>query len=285
MKIIGEDPQARKKNLSNPIDRAIKTLLRDPEQIREMQAQEAAITALEKMLDNRYFVIRNAEIEGLEIPIPLILVGPPGVWVMVPVAMRGFYRARGDEWERVGNRQDNYIPMRPNLVERTAMFGKVVQTYLAGRGYEKYKVEPVLIFTDPGVHVETEHPSVRIVLMDALDRFVSSLLKSTPIINWKDSQVLINLLKKGSVFVEEEGGELLEPLKDEFSFVDEKEKRTVKLPEISIPLPPDDRVVKAMKKVPFTSNQLIFLGCLIVINIMILGAFVILIIVLSTGHP
>ena len=276
MKIIGEDPQVTKKPGTGP-------LRRRPPSIGESKAEEIVLAALQKALDNRHFVIRNLELDGLEIPIPLVLVGPPGVWVLYPTLQRGFFRAKGDEWERLSDRHHDYTPVHPNMVTRTVLMGKAVETFLAGHGYEKVKVEPVLIFTDPGVHVESVRSAVRIVLMDALFRFVGGLLKSAPVLNWRDSQILINLLTKGSV--EEPESEPSEPEQDEFSFVEKKERRKLTLPDISIPLPPDDKVVKAMGKVPFTSKQLVFLGCLIVINILILAGFVVLILVLSSGHP
>jgi hypothetical protein len=276
MKVLGQSARADKGRLPEPLASLVDTLRRDPEWLKDVQAQDIVVHALNKLLDNHYFLIRNATFEGLELPIPLILIGPPGVWVLYPSALRGIYQAKANEWKVLKDRRQTYVPSRTNLLTRTSLFGTAVETYLGDRGYSQYKIEPVLIFTDPGIHIESDHPSIRIVQIDALDRFVNSLSKSALIISWKESQVLVNILSKETIEEEEES---LEPVRDAFSFVEEREP--VKLPEISIPLPRDDKVVKVTKKVPLTSHQLLFLGFMIVFNILLLVGFIILILVLS----
>jgi hypothetical protein len=276
MKVVGESAQADKSRLPEPLARLVETLKYDREWLKDTRAQEIVVGALNKLLDNHYVLIRNATLEGLELPIPLILVGPPGVWVLYPSALRGIYRANGAEWEEMNDRRKRYIPSRPNIINRASLIGTAVETYLSEHGFSQYKIEPVIVFTDPGTHVESVNPSARIVLMDALDRFVTNLMKSALIISWKETQILVNLLSKGAIIAEEES---LEPNRDAFSFIDEREP--VRFPEVSIPLPHDEKVVKAFKKVPFTNRQLLFLGCMIIVNILLLVGFVVLILILS----
>jgi hypothetical protein len=276
MKVLGQSVRADKHRLPEPLGGLVDTLRHDPEWLRDTQAQDVVVNALNRMLDNRYYLIRNATIEGLEIPIPLILVGPPGVWVLYPSALKGIFRAKGSDWEKMDDHRQTYSPAKPNLVTRATLLGTAVGTYLSDRGYAQYKIEPVLIFTDPGTHIETVHSAVRMVLMDALDRFVNSLIKSALIISWKEGQVLVNILSKEANLEESEP---LEPERDAFSFIDERQPP--KLPEISIPLPKDEKVVKAFKRVPFTSRQLLLLGLMIVVNILLLVGFVVLILLLS----
>ncbi len=44
-------------------------------------------------------------------------------------------------------------------------------------------VEAALFFTDPGAHIETERPVIRVVPQDALDRFIAGLIRSPLMIN------------------------------------------------------------------------------------------------------
>jgi len=274
MKIVGDSVLGSKSQSHAPI---LTTLKRDQSWMRDLKAQDKAIAMLERSLDNRYYLIRNANLEGLDIPIPLILAGPTGLWVLYPTALRGVFRAKGDSWEQMDERSNNFRPCQPNLLSRALLIAQAVEKFLAEHGFSQIKVEAAIIFVHPGVHVEMQHPAVRIVLLDALERFVNKVQQGPLIINWKDTRVFVSLLSK--VDLDEESSSV-EEIKDEFSFKDEQAK-PLKLPEISIPYPPDEKVVKAIKKVPFNTKQLLVLGFLLGINILILMAFVVVILIFS----
>ena len=46
----------------------------------DIQAQQVLITSLGKLLDNSYTIISNVAIPEFALPVPLVLVGPVGVW-------------------------------------------------------------------------------------------------------------------------------------------------------------------------------------------------------------
>jgi hypothetical protein len=106
------------------------------------------ISTLEKVLDNRYFLLHNLSLAEQEMPIPLILVGPPGVKVISPVALRGVYRARVDEWEQLDKQHQSYKAAVPNLVIQANKW-QAVEEHLKAK-YLSSTVEPVLYSPIPG---------------------------------------------------------------------------------------------------------------------------------------
>ncbi len=139
-----------------------------------VEAQARVIALASKLLDNKYTLLHNLTIPGLEAPIPLVLVGPPGVFVFNVTPTAGIFRARGESWASVDD-QRRYKAIRPNLIMDTAAMAKTVQEYLIQRGVPELTVEPVLMCTNSGTHVESVRPVTRVVLSDAMERFVAGL--------------------------------------------------------------------------------------------------------------
>lgn len=52
---------------------------------------------------------------------------------------------------------------------------RAFETYLQKENIQFAEIQPILLFTNPGMHVDSVHPSVRIVLSDAMERLVASL--------------------------------------------------------------------------------------------------------------
>lgn len=244
---------------------------------KERRSEEMLVNTFQKYLDDRYHLMRHVQLEGLNIEAPMVLVGPPGILVIISLSLRGVCRIKEDKLECMDARLHHYSAVKPDYVERLMQICSAIDSQLLANGYDRLAVEPVLIFTDAGLHIELVNPSIRVVVVDALDRFIHSLLNSAQRINWAEGQALIRII---SGQVEESQTNPEELIEDDFSFR-EQTKKQFKVPELTIPMPEDQRVVSAMKKVPFTTQQLFFLGMLIFINIVILTAFVVIILILS----
>ncbi|MGD0611630.1 MAG: NERD domain-containing protein [Anaerolineales bacterium] len=145
--------------------------------ITEVQAQRSIIAALDKVLDKSFTVLRNVPLADLDANIPLILIGPPGVYVIYVTSLQGTYRAKGDQWGTISG--STFKDEKPNLLTRTERMARAVQVYLQRQGYMTLTgVEAVLLCSDPGVHVDSLRPIVRVVMRDALERFAASLTQS-----------------------------------------------------------------------------------------------------------
>jgi hypothetical protein len=236
----------------------------------EIQSQQAVISLLEKALDNRYFLLRNVSLSEQEIPIPLILVGPPGIEVLLPIALRGVYRAKVDEWEQLDAQRQSYKPASPNVIVQTQQMAQAVGEHLKAQNVYSPAAEPILVFTDTGVHIEMARPAVRIVLIDAIDRFIAGLVQAPTLLSKDEIQQVTDCLAK-ALGIEERS---LYPERDAFSFSDESVP-VHKGPTIVDRLPRGERAVKTLNKIPLSNRQWLVLGCLISINILILIAAVV----------
>jgi hypothetical protein len=157
----------------------------------QMQAQKLLTQRLSKNLGNDYVLIRNALLPGTPLRIPLILIGPTAVRVMLATPIRGVFRARGDQWLEFSSTAQHSKPASPNLLARVTTRAEALLSYLRSQGFGLPHVEPILIFTNPRTHVDTNKPTVRIVLVDAIEHFASNLKQLTPIMDEQDIDEIV----------------------------------------------------------------------------------------------
>jgi hypothetical protein len=274
MRIVDNSTQDRAGKKSELLNRARSRLSQSWSQ-KEAHAQEVVINALQKVLDNKFVMLREVTLEGPDIPIPLILVGPTGVHVFYASTLKGVFRAKEDVWEELDDRTQKFGIARPNLLTRTLLMARSVHTYLEEHSYKLPEVEPVLFFSDPGINVEITRPVVRIVQMDALDRYVAGLLQSQSNLEAETVQKIVNSLAGEPVDL---GQKPLIDERDAFAFRDlppEKPKRVA--PKVVM----DHSEPGLLKRVPFSSRQWLVLGLLIVVTIIVLIAFMVLLLLSS----
>lgn len=161
---------------------------------RDLQAQNLLIGQLKKALDNKFILIHHMTLPNLPMPIPIILIGPPGVKTIYASAVKGVFRAKGENWFSLDAPNKKYVAVSPNLVKRAFLMSQAVQDYLSHREILLPGVEPVLFFSQPGLHVESVQPITRLVQLDEIDRFVTTILQSPVIMSSSDGQVIADVL-------------------------------------------------------------------------------------------
>jgi len=274
MRVLDNSTQDRTGKKPDVINRARSRLSQSWSQ-KEAHAQEVVINALQKVLDNKYVMLREVTLEGPDIPIPLILIGPSGVQVIYASILKGVFRAKEDVWEELDDRTQKFSIARPNLLTRTLLMARAVNTYLAEHGHKLPEVEPVLFFSDPGINVETTRPVVRIVQMDALDRFVAGLLQSQTNLEPEAVQKIANALAGDQVDL---GQKPMIDERDAFAFRDLPPDKPQSLtPKVVI----DSSEPGFLKRIPFSGRQWLVLGLIILVTIIVLVAFMILILLSS----
>ena len=276
MKVIDNPTIGGKAASSGKLDDMLGSLRMGRNWSQDMEAQEGVIGSLEKALDNRYVMLRNVTLEGLEIPIPLVLIGPPGIRVIYPSATRGIFRAKADVWEQLDDRAQVYRAANPNLLTRTELMGQAVAAFLAARASAQYEIDPVLFFSDPGTHVDSVRPAVRVVLIDGLERFFAGLVQSRILLEKEEVDKTVDLFLKSMGISDRDISPY--PERDAFSFADEREPPKDSLIDR---LPRGEGMVKTLNKIPFSGRQWFVLGCMVVVNIVILIAFVLLVLLTS----
>lgn len=159
----------------------------------EMAAQVRAMDLLGRYLDDRYCLLRNLTLPDLDVPIPFILIGPPGIQMIYVTPVRGIYRARGDLWFVVDSRR-KFRPAAPNLIIRSTLMARAIEVYLERHGFAPSKVEPVLVSTESGLYIEAIRPTVRIVMSDAIDRYIAGLQSGELLLTKPDVEKAVELL-------------------------------------------------------------------------------------------
>ncbi len=182
MRIIDKTPLISEDGSVSIINRIKGTLQYGFSWYPDLQAQEQAIKILERHLGKKFTLIRNHTLGNSKITIPLILVGPPGIKVIFVTHLLGTYRAKVDSWGTISG--GNFKEASINLIKRTKLLGKVVRVYLERKDFNLPEgIEPILLSVNPGLHIASARPSVRIVMSDAVDRFSALLAQEPPLMS------------------------------------------------------------------------------------------------------
>lgn len=146
---------------------------------RELQAQKVIIAFFERQLEKGYTLIRNMPLGQSGIIIPMILLGPAGMYVIEITHLRGRYEAKGDSWNVEAGNQ--YKPAPVNLVQQTMRKALALQKYIERQGVTlAVPIEPVLIAGEPGLHIESVRPAIKVMMIDGIKGFVTGLTTSKP---------------------------------------------------------------------------------------------------------
>lgn len=235
--------------------------------------QERVAGLLAKSLSNHYVLLRNVILEDLEIPIPLVLVGPPGVRVLTATGLRGVYRVHEEIWEKLDDRQQKFRPAIPNLVNQAVLMGRAVGVYLKNRGLTLPEIEPILICSEPGLHVETDRPAVRVVMADATERFIAGLLQSRILLTQEEVEKVVTLLSRARPTED-----LLAGMADEGAFPPDESEEPRK-PGFSerVRTASEQAMLTRARKIPFTGRQWAILGAILLLNIVLVVVFLLMV--------
>ena len=158
----------------------------------DIEAQKPIIAQLERVLEKGHTLIRNLSLENSKIIEPMILIGPPGVFVLYVTRQPGFFEAKGDEWNSIQG--DRRAPVAVNPMTRVARLSRALQVYLNRQGVIlPCQVDAVLIAGNPAVHIDALRPIVRIVQSDAVKQWAASLLQARPVLR---SEVVFDVVDR-----------------------------------------------------------------------------------------
>ena len=66
----------------------------------ELEAQKAVIAQLDRSLEKGFVLIRNFTLPNIEVMIPLILIGPGGIWVIYVTQVKGSLKQKATNGTR-----------------------------------------------------------------------------------------------------------------------------------------------------------------------------------------
>jgi hypothetical protein len=182
MKIIDQTPFFKEDGSLSLVDRGRAVMQFGSAWIKEVEAQNEIIAVLGKNLDKKFTLLHNVTPPGLGTMLPLILVGPTGVYVLGINPLAGLFSARGNQWGVIVG--GTLKPEKLNLMDRIERMARAVQLYLQRQGYtDLNNVEPVLLCSDPGANVDSVRPIIRVVMRDALERFAVSIAQGRVVLS------------------------------------------------------------------------------------------------------
>lgn len=182
MKIIDKTPLLNEKGELGLVQRAQGMLKYGFGWPAELEAQKAIITFFDRQLEKGYTLIRNMTLGASNITVPLILLGPTGIYVIHVSYLRGRYEAHANNWNEASG--DGYKPASVNLIERTARMARAVKAFIERQGVKvPVDPEPVLIAGNPGLHVESVRPAIKVIMIDGVKSFASNLASAKPVLS------------------------------------------------------------------------------------------------------
>ncbi len=180
MKLIDQTPLQDENGEMGFFQRAQGTLTYGFDWYPQLEAQKTVLAHLSRALGKGFTVVRNQTLGASGITIPLAIVGPAGIYAAHATPLVGTYRAKGESWGQMFGL--NYQASRVNLITRTQLLARALQAFIERQGVKLPKpVEPVILAANPSLHVESLQPAVRIILLDALERWGASLEAAAPI--------------------------------------------------------------------------------------------------------
>ncbi len=149
---------------------------------RELEAQKAIIKFFDNNLEKNFTLIRNMPLGQSGIVIPIILLGPPGIYVIEITHLRGRYQASGEAWNMESG--NGYAPAPVNLIKRTTRMADALHAFIERQGVRiPVTVDPVLIAGDPGLHIESARPAIKVMMIDGIKAFVNGLANASPVLS------------------------------------------------------------------------------------------------------
>lgn len=138
----------------------------------QMQAQAALITSLSRLLGDKYIALNNLTLSDVDVAIPVIIIGPSGLQVLYVTSLGGVYQAKEDSW-LVQDAGRGFKVTKPNLMILSLLMGRAVEVFLKRNGFE-IEAQTALVCVSPHMFVETIRPAVRVILSDAVEKFIGS---------------------------------------------------------------------------------------------------------------
>jgi hypothetical protein len=160
----------------------------------DIQAQQLLIEHLASVFDNSYTAISNVAVPEFSYPVPLVIVGPIGIRIFYISAGKGIYKFREEKWYLLDEKSGHYRLSRPNIIRRTELLSRATFEYLRENGLFLEETEPVVFFSQAGIHVDADDPPVRLLLVDGVNRYLAKVLEEKPILEAREIQRIIELL-------------------------------------------------------------------------------------------
>jgi hypothetical protein len=163
---------------------------------KDLNAKDVFSSMLQREVDQRSTLIRDFTLPEVGVTVPFILIGPPGIRVILITRERGMFRAKEGQW--LVHTGKVFKPAKENLIRRTQLYIKATQKFLDDLGFQDVEVDGLIIGVNPGMHVETHLPAVRVIQSDAIRRFGSQWNQDQPEISSEQVYQIVSAITRSA---------------------------------------------------------------------------------------
>jgi len=173
------------------LDRTLNRLEQEIKAYRKGQeGEEQVLEAMRQTLDGNWTLFRNLRLPGRnKADIDLMLVSPPGVWVLEVKALAGEYRNIGEHWEwRAGNRWE---PLKKSPSRQAQDNAVRLANFLRADGIRQW-VNPAVVWAEPESRIEVANPMVPVWTLERLPEELGNIWQSS----WVETSTLERIVEK-----------------------------------------------------------------------------------------
>lgn len=124
------------------------------------------VRLLAPALDERWLLLLRPELPGVGPGLGALLVGPPGVRVIVVRTWHGRYRLRGRRWEYDARARHGWISCRTDPGYEALQLRDAVARWAATRLEQQLPIEPLVAFPRRISRIVLEEPEVEVITPD-----------------------------------------------------------------------------------------------------------------------
>jgi hypothetical protein len=142
--------------VARAVDRSARPGWRDDELVR----------LLAPALDERWLLVLRPELPGVGRGLAALLIGPPGVRVIVVRTWHGRYRLRGRRWEYDARGRHGWITCRTDPGHEAVQLRDAVARWATSQLEQQLPIEPLVAFPRRVSRIVLEEPEVEVITPD-----------------------------------------------------------------------------------------------------------------------
>lgn len=140
--------------------------------------EERVVNVLHHALDGHWWLFRNLELPGRKVSdFDLVLVGPPGIWLLEVKALGGEYRNTGDRWETLW--KGRWIKSFADPSRQARRNAAMLSQALKGKQTSQW-VNAVLVWANPESKLTVDYPSVPVWELDQVAAQLAAIRSEKP---------------------------------------------------------------------------------------------------------
>lgn len=140
---------------------------------RARAGEDRVARALARLLDDKYYLLRNVPLPGDPYDLDMVLVGPTGVWEFEILHFQRLVNTdRG--WVYWDSNQRSPQPIPAVLIQRTLDKVTQLKAYLAKNGFPAVEINQANILSTPHAPRDFTLPGLQVVFLEELGGFVNT---------------------------------------------------------------------------------------------------------------